>query len=375
MRKYKIAALVLAAAVCASVFSGCKPTDDPPVSAAVVSPPTSAAVQHIKQTFPNGLTIDADVSVPKGLDAKALKIQKVEAVPFSPKKATQLLLGGDKIKSHQSQNQGATRGGNTSPVESYITADGSDLSVDQAMGILSFSTPLSESISYAYFDGIERSSTSGKSNRDKFNKKELSFMTSRQAAQKAEEILSQLGIPALMRPEVVALDQATLQSQEEDPKKVDIKPETAPRKKGTWTENDECYVLYFNQNINGISTKGIEALDDPLTPKIVMYLGKNGVVELEAYAYRPTGEAAEIKPSVPVEKAVQAFTDQFGAAKLPSAATVKAIRLQYALRTTKADSDVSRFTPIWEFSGPAQKQDINTVFARVDAITGKVIRN
>ena len=200
-------------------------------------------------------------------------------------------------------------------------------------------------------------------------------MTSRQAVQKAEGILTQLGVPALTQPEVVALDHATLQSQEKDPKKVDMKPETAPKKKGTWTENDECYVLYFYQNINGISTKGIKTLDGLLTPRIVMYLGKNGVVELDAYAYRPTSEAAEVKPSMPVEKVVQAFTDQFGAAKLPSAATVKTILLQYALRTTKADSDVSRFTPIWEFSGSAQEQDKNSVYARVDAITGKVIRN
>jgi len=111
MKKYRLTALVLVAGICAASFSGCKPTDDAPVSSAAVSSPTAASASHIKQTFPNGLTIDADVSIPKGINTKAVKIQKVEAVPFSSEKVSRTLLQGHEIKAHKSRSQGATRGG------------------------------------------------------------------------------------------------------------------------------------------------------------------------------------------------------------------------------------------------------------------------
>lgn len=378
MKKYRLTALVLVAGICAASFSGCKPTDDAPVSAAAVSSPTAASASHIKQTFPNGLTIDADVSIPKGINTKAVKIQKVEAVPFSSEKVSRTLLQGHEIKAHKSRSQGATRGGNKAPVDIYSIEDNCFLNIDPAMGQISFSTPLAKSISYAYFDGIETVSSTGKSNRKKFNKKSLSFMTPGQAVQKAKELLTQWGVPALSQVDVVALDHATLQSEEEDPKKVAIKPKTAPNKKGTWTENDECYVLHCQQDIDGIPVSKARISNDTQPSSIIMYLGKNGVVKLEATAYRPTGDKPETKQAVPVEKAVKAFTDMYSAAKLPSAATVSAIRLHYGLQLTQANSDVYQFSPVWGFELSMlsdNQKDKMTSTIYVDAVTGKLIRN
>ncbi|MDD3231351.1 MAG: two-component system regulatory protein YycI [Oscillospiraceae bacterium] len=378
MKKQKIIAVLLAAEVCAGLACGCKATDDIPAAASASSKMAAAdqATPHIKQTFSNGLSINADVIVPKGVDTKAVKIQKVKAVSFPKKTVLQTLFKNTKIKTKQSQNQGATRGGNQLPSELYVAEDGSECTIDSAMGFLSYGSPLSEAISYAYFDS--EAAADIQNNRACYKKKNLSFMTAQQAVKKAEDILTQFGVPPLSQPKVVALDHETLQKQEVDPQKYKLKPTDKTQKKGTWTKADECYVLYFHQKINDIPIGTDHIFPYAFPPKIVMYLGKNGVVKLDMTAYKPTNDAEETKPVVPVEQAVKTFTTFYGSAQLPSAAQVTNIRLQYALKPTSNTSDVYQYSPVWTFimsvkeKNKDQSANISKIY--VDALTGKLIR-
>lgn len=377
MKTKKQIAILLLAALFASITCACKPTDDAPpvVSKTSTVSASSNAAPHIKQTFFNGLSIDADVTVPKGVDTKAVKIQKVAAVPFQKESVLQTLFKNTKIKTHQSQYQGATRGGNKSPIEIYTAEDESSLNLDSAMGNLSYSSPLADAISYAYFDSSD--SFIGKSNRNLYKKKDLSWMTSQQAVKKAQDILTQFGVPPLPQPEMVALDHETLQAQEVDPQKYKVKDTDKTQKKGTWTEADECYVLYFHQKVNGIPVGSEKLFQLSNPPQILMYLGKNGVVKLDMFAYMPTNGVEETKPIIPAEQAVRSFAALYGSALLPSPLKVTKIDLAYELNLTDAHSDVYQFSPTWVFTMMSKSDDksedmVST--ACVDALTGKLIR-
>lgn len=377
MKKQKLLAFVLLVIFCTGITCACKPTDDSPTvvsTASAVSKSSAATTPHIQQSFSNGLSIDADVAVPKGVDTKAVKIQKVTAVPFQKETVLKALFKNTKVKTHQSQYQGATRGGNKSPIEIFTAEDGSSLNLDSAMGDISYSSPLAGAISYAYFDSPH--SLIGKSNRSQYKKKDLHWMTSQQAVKKAKEILTQFGVPPLPEPEVVALDHETLQAQEVDPQKYKVKDSDTTQKKGTWTEADECYVLNFYQEVNGIPVGSEELFNLSHSPNILMYLGKNGIVKLDMTAFKSTDSSAQAKPVVSAEQAVKSFAALYGSAQLPTPIKVTKIDLKYELNLTDVHSDVYQFSPFWVFTMTSKNtdksEDISTAY--VDALTGKLIR-
>lgn len=373
MKITRVYAALLVTAFSAVLAAGCKPTDDTPVSMAVTTT-VSRSVQQIKQTFANGLTIDANVTISKGMDTQAVKVIKAEPIQFNAKTVQETFLKGKTVKEHKQLNPGATRGGNKTPEEQYTTVDGSQLLVDTALGQIFLSTPLSQAISYAYFDQEGGSYY----NRDAYQKQDLSFMPRAEAVAQVQAILKKIGIPEIENVDVVALDPQTLQKEELDPKKVDIKPETAPNKKGTWTEDDACYVMYFHQEMGGFRLDQNVDAAVPGKPSIVVYYGKSGIVYFSGAAYQQTKDPVETKPVVSAEQAMQAFSRQYSAIPTSSGMEIKAseICLEPYFQSAGATTDACQISPVWRISASmktADTQGDGDFSIYVDAITGKLL--
>ncbi|HCM23750.1 MAG TPA: hypothetical protein DHW78_05450, partial [Ruminococcaceae bacterium] len=154
MKNRKLAAIFLFALLGIGTISGCKSTDntETATSSAIFTAASSGVGTKVKQTLSNGLIIDADISIPKEINTKAVPISKVTAVQFSKEKALKILLQNTKVKTHQSQYDGATRGGNKTPIEIYTAENGSTINLDAGMGRISLDSPLADQISFAYFD-------------------------------------------------------------------------------------------------------------------------------------------------------------------------------------------------------------------------------
>ena len=376
MKNRKLAAIFLFALLGIGTISGCKSTDntETATSSAIFTAASSGVGTKVKQTLSNGLIIDADISIPKEINTKAVPISKVTAVQFSKEKALKILLQNTKVKTHQSQYDGATRGGNKTPIEIYTAENGSTINLDAGMGRISLDSPLADQISFAYFDS--ENSLAGKSNQSAYKKKNLSFMSAQQAVKKARDILTQLGIPSLSQPKIVALDHETLQKQEVDPQKYKIKPTDKLKKKGIWTTDDECYAISFRQTVNGIPVGDDWLFNDSNPPKIKMLLNKKGIVMLDVASYQLTDDKTETKPVVTVSQALKSFTKTYASVHLSSSVLLNNISLCYELELTNSNSDTYIFSPVWVFSMINKSNDKSgdfTTKAYVDAVTGKII--
>lgn len=373
----KLYACLAACLTVAAVLGACRPTDteEPAGSVAVVSAANfSGSVQKLQQTFSNGLTIDAAVEVAPNIDQKAAKIVSVDPKPLDIETAASVLLQNREIKNRQTVNVGTTAGGNKTPAQQYLAADGSSLYVDPAMGSISFTTPLSQSLSYAYWDNENDSHY----NRDAYQKDSLPFMTKEQAIANVQEALQKIGLPSQGQMDVVALDRETLQKEAIDPAEFEMKPDTAPKKKETWTEANECYVLYLHPEIEGIQMDANVALDVAHSPEIVVYYGKDGIVALNGAAYQEADDPVKTQPVVSAETAMKAFSDQYSAIPAQDGMEIKAsaIRLEYLFRSAGATTDTRELTPCWTITVSITTKDHHadgTSFVNVDAITGKLI--
>ncbi len=374
----KLCACLAVCLAAAAVLGACRPTDteEPAGSAVVVSAAdVSGSMQKLQQTFSNGLTIDAAVEVAPNIDPNAAKVVSVDPKPLDIDTAASVLLQNREITDRQTINVGATAGGNKTPAQQYFAADGSSLYVDPAMGSLSFETPLSQSLSYAYWDNENDSNY----NRDAYQKDSLPFMTKEQAIANVQEVLQTIGMPSQGQIDVVALDRETLQKEAIDPAEFEIKPGTAPEKKETWTEDDECYVLYLHEEIEGIQMDVNVSSDAVVhTPEIVVYYGKDGIVSLNGAAYKETDDPVKTQPVVSAETAMKAFSDQYSAipAQDGMEINVSAIRLEYLFRSASATTDTRELTPCWIITVSITTKDHHadgTSLVYVDAITGKLI--
>lgn len=373
MKRPRVYAVLLAAAFGAALAAGCKPTDDPSVSMAVTTT-ASGPAQQITQTFTNGLTIDAKVRVPSDINLEAAKVISVEPVKLDVERVKKLILKDKVIKEQKEIQMGATQGGDQTPQQQYIAADGSTLLVDSAMGIISMATPLYRSISYAYSD--QKNDTSY--NRDSYQKAELPFMRKEDAVANVRDILKELNFPESTQIDVVALDRETLQKEEKDPQKVEQKPENAPKKKGVWTEDDECYVLYCHPEIEGVQMDG-NTSPSIRSAQITVYYGKNGIIYFDGAIYQPVKNPVQTKPVVSAEKAMKSFSEQYSA--LPTTAEQTTIRvseifLEYRFQSAGATTDVCQLSPVWRISASMKAKEGNAdgdFSVYVDAVTGKII--
>ena len=373
----KLCACLAVCLAAAAVLGACRPTDteEPAGSAVVVSAAdSSGSVQKLQQTFSNGLTIDAAVEVAPNIDQTAAKVVSVDPKPLDIDTAASVLLQSREITDRQTVNVGATAGGNETPAQQYFAADGSSLYVDPATGSLSFETPLSQSLSYAYWDNENDSNY----NRDAYQQDSLPFMTKEQAIANVQEALQKIGLPSQGQVDVVALDRETLQKEAVDPAEFETKPDTAPEKKETWTEDDECYVLYLHPEIEGIRMDANVAPDVAQRPEMVVYYGKDGIVSLNGAAYQETDDPVKTQPVVSAETAMKAFSDQYSAIPAQDGMEINAsaIRLEYLFRSAGATTDTKELTPCWNITASITTKDHHadgTFFVHVDAITGKLI--
>ena len=373
----KMGSAVLAGALLLFGLASCKPTEDVVSAASTVSAsPSSQAAgtipASIQQSFPNGLTIDAAVTVPDGWDLQAVATQQMNPVVFDSDKVAGQLLAGKDIANHQTLTPGPTRGGNETPQDIYTTADDTHLNLDPALGSVRLTTPQAEAISYAYFP----EETSEYYNRDAYTAESLPFMAPEDAHAQVCAQLVEMGLPDLSDGpyEVVALDHETLQQQEQDPKQIDIKPETAPEKKGTWTQDDDCYVFTLHPALAGEPADTQVDLSLVARPTVTVYYGPAGFLSIEGGFYEPAGEPAA-QAVVPVEQAVQTFTDFYSTKKYASeeaAEHVTDIALVYYFHSAGDLTDTCEIWPVWNFRVETGLES-TPQFVMVDAVTGLLV--
>lgn len=340
-------------------LTACKPTDDDNSSAVIGSAPTQSFT--VKEKFSNGLSVSTQYTPLKNMNYNAVLCQPIKEVNFCDEQLLKkTLLPNKTIVNIQNVDNGLE----------IRTSDKTNVFASK-YGTLSVNTPLSESISYSYFDS---NSMGEGSNTSAFHKEQLTTIPKEQAIKVCQNILEMLGINVQFDKAIV-LDAETLQQQEQDPQKTAAKPEAAPKKKGKWSKSDECYALYFHQIYNQMEiSKYCLRHDSPDSPVIKILYGKGGIVSIYIQGIYQA-EANPIKtvkvcsPRTALEKVIKMYKSSFS---FDDPIEISNISLCYAVDKLNDNSNSFIWKPVWATKIIEQKSK-NISYAFVEAETEKLI--
>mgnify|MGYP001622874704 FL=1 len=376
------------------LLSACKPTDieEAQSGLTITSSNSETGTLQFQQTFSNGFSVDASYTQPKDVNTNAVSVYSVEYASFleNTKKFTDLFFSDQDLPQSEKlvdENSNALPNGDQPTTLHWTMDDGTTLYLSNT-GTISFETPLSESISWSYSD--PDSDGGAGSNADAFTKEELDSYSKQEATDAVENIVQTLGLPFGEPVNVVTLDRETLQALQVDPKEEAAKPEEAPEKKETWTEDDECYAFYFQQEVDGIPVSASVVSNERGSsngPSLKILYGKNGVVEFQATVFNQEDSEAETVSLCNVEEPLQTIIDQYSAIDLAGdQLKLSGISLQYGVLTRQSGQYLFEYTPVYTFamenvinannihtSDYTEKDTHFTTYVFVDAETGQIL--
>lgn len=391
MNRKNFLCIMAAIAFVTTELAGCKPAELPDASSLLVQNADSE-MHTFQQSFPNGFQVDASYTPPVDMSLDALPVVPADFFSFieDPQELVKILAPGQTVTTMQGpQEVYQLINGEYYKNFTCTTQDGMKINGDN-IGILSAETPLSENIQWAYIDP----NTDGglNSNASVFEKEELSSYRKQEAIDAAKSILAQLHLNCVGPTKVVALDHETLQQEEQDPQEVAANPETAPKKKGIWTEEDECYALYFAFDVEGIPIVKDTVVHDEqaIGPYIRVLYGKQGLVQLDVQAYQPTSDAESTVSACELEPVLQSVIEEEKSIDLSQTQRVlQSISLQYAVRLQDPATLSFAYRPVWCFkflntipasqmhatdSSTSSEETYNTIsYTYADAETGHIL--
>ncbi|WOC33097.1 MULTISPECIES: hypothetical protein [Caproicibacterium] len=378
MKCQKCLSLVCAASLLAGMLLGCKPTEVEESSASMQTLQSTAgedAVQKFQQTFQNGFQVDATYQKPKGVDFNAMPVQPVVPQNFllAEDKLLNLLMPGQTVSKKQEFTDSVAMVDGTYMQSIQLNLkNGAQINADN-QGNVAVTTPLGESISYAYEDPLYDGSAE-ESDARSYTKTELASYPKQKAVRAAKQLVTDLKVDCGDAVRVVALDHETLQKLERDPQKVSVKS-TNEKKKGTWTENDECYAIYFQQSVSGLPVVNrhvSHAEAGCVCSNIRILYGKQGLVDLYITALQKGSDKPTTTKVCSVQTAMQAITENFKDTQLSGKQTLNEIALKYAERETSITQWKFSLKPIWEATIYDESGKYSSK-VYVDAETGKLL--
>ncbi len=175
---------------------------------------------------------------------------------------------------------------------------------------------------------------------------DLSFMSYKDALAAVEELLyDTLGFPELEVAEAYSMDLETML------KHYELYKAAGGKKEITFSKDDECYVFFFRQVIDGIPVVNIHWKDAtfgetiPVTSVEVFYT-KDGVRDIYAIDLLDIVEGGENKPLISAAKALQVVIDDYSEIILENETIVESMELCYVGVPVKNGYEL---VPAWVF--------------------------
>lgn len=201
------------------------------------------------------------------------------------------------------------------PIPIYISDDGAKLTITEPPWMYIYKTPAYDR--YSFFlpidDELNDMSNYFASETD------LESFSREDALMQVCAILSGLGISTAPNPRIITLDTQSLNSaQAALEKSLFFEVETDGNRKKyarTWTKDDECYALVFEQSLGGypIDTYFCRGVMDQtrVYSEVTALIGRKGLIGMEISGlYSIMGKEAE-KPVIGYQEAVDSLTDYF----------------------------------------------------------------
>lgn len=200
------------------------------------------------------------------------------------------------------------------PVLIYTSGDGAKLTIS-ATEMMYYETAAYDR--YSYFLPID-DELNDMSNYFP-NETDLESFSRENALMQISDILSDLGISTNSNPRIITLDQESLnRAQAALEKSMFWKNETASNRKKyarTWTKNDECYALVFEQSLEGypIDAYFCRGVTDQtrFSSRVTALVGPNGLIGMRISGLYSITEKEAAKPVISYKDAVDSLVDYY----------------------------------------------------------------
>lgn len=190
---------------------------------------------------------------------------------------------------------------------------------------------------------------------DHYRADSLDFMSKNEAIRTATILLDQLGIQCISEPLIYALDDRTLQAEqdvyaekiEDDEWLLDMLQAGKIKLKDKWTAADECYYIIFNANINDLPVDSMGYMlqqSDGIHvdgSRIEIIVSKNGVSYCSAGVIYEIMENTQAFPIIQLDEALDYVKNRYEQIILYEPITIEHISLMYCPVLTKIDRDSS----------------------------------
>lgn len=296
---------------------------------------------RIEKDLSSGVIMDAEVSVPKGINYGSMPVYSVSMLEVPVEQFYQLFMKNKKIEQENEQSTEEKIGNGM--FKYYVAEDGSNLTYNGGV-FLYYSSAAYSNINISLEDDEKKGETF---------KKDFGFENREESAEKIKKILRSLGIETYAEYECYSLDYQWLQ-EKNDAREQDIPDEKRADNSGietVWNEDLNAYFLKFVAAIDNMPvTNEVREVKDfviPATDIEVVYT-KNGIEQITISDCFKMNEEKYQTPIKNVDEIISRLDEKYNSIILDGKYTVEKIQLEYIpLETTEANS--YELIPAWRF--------------------------
>ena len=296
---------------------------------------------RIEKDLSSGVIMDAEVSVPKGINYGSMPVYSVSMLEVPVEQFYQLFMKNKKIEQENEQSTEEKIGNGM--FKYYVAEDGSNLTYNGGV-FLYYSSAAYSNINISLEDDEKKEETF---------KKDFGFENREESAEKIKKILRSLGIETYAEYECYSLDYQWLQ-EKNDAREQDIPDEKRADNSGietVWNEDLNAYFFKFVAAIDNMPvTNEVREVKDfviPATDIEVVYT-KNGIEQITISDCFKMNEEKYQTPIKNVDEIISRLDEKYNSIILDGKYTVEKIQLEYIpLETTEANS--YELIPAWRF--------------------------